>query len=151
MIRNIILFVVLVGLVSCNNGNLFKRLDSAQTGIHFINTITENDSVNILDMEYVYNGGGVAIADFDNDSLPDVFFTGNMVPNELYLNEGKMKFRNVSREAGVTGSNKWSTGVATVDINQDGLMDIYVCASIKNNSIERANMLFINKGIAENG
>lgn len=115
MIRSIILYVVVVAFASCDNNKLFERVDSAKTGIHFKNTITENDSVNILDLEYVYNGGGVAIADFNNDSLPDVFFTGNMVPNALYLNEGKMKFRNVSEEAGISRHNKWFTGVATVD------------------------------------
>ena len=151
MIRSILLYVAVLAFASCSNETLFKRLDSDYTGIHFNNAITENDSVNILDLEYVYNGGGVAIADFNNDSLPDIFFTANMVPNELYLNEGKLKFRNISKEAGITGNNNWSTGVAAIDINQDGLMDIYVCASIKNNPAERANMLYINKGFNESG
>ena len=153
MIRNIFLLFVVTGIMSCNleNEKLFKKLSADQTGIHFNNKIVENDSVNILDLEYVYNGGGVAIADFNNDSLPDLFFTGNMVPNQLYLNEGEMRFRDISTAAGISGNNKWCTGVAAVDINQDGLMDLYVCASIKNNPAERANMLFINKGIGKNG
>jgi len=153
MAKDIFLLISVVFFTACElkHEKLFVRLDSAKTGIHFNNKITENDSVNILDMEYVYNGGGVAIGDFNNDSLPDVFFTGNMVSNQLYLNEGKMKFRDVSKEAGFTGNNKWCTGVAIVDINQDGLMDIYVCASIKNNPIERANMLFVNKGTSKDG
>jgi hypothetical protein len=153
MSRIFCLWIVIVGLTACStdSGKLFRKLDAGKTGIRFNNKITENDSVNILDLEYVYNGGGVAIADFNNDSLPDVFFTGNMVPNQLYLNEGKVKFRDVSSVAGISGNSKWCTGVATVDINQDGLMDIYVCASIKNNPAERANMLFINRGPGENG
>jgi hypothetical protein len=152
MIKNLLLLVLVTGFAACGlEDKLFEKLDPARTGIHFNNKITESDSINILDLEYVYNGGGVAIADFNNDSLQDIFFTGNMVPNQLYLNEGQMKFRDVSKAAGISGNNKWSTGVATIDINQDGLMDIYVCASIKNNDLERANMLFINKGIGSNG
>jgi enediyne biosynthesis protein E4 len=153
MFKNIFLLIIAASFAACGlrNDTLFRKLDPEKTGIQFINQITENDSVNILELEYVYNGGGVAIADFNNDSLPDVFFTGNMVPNQLYVNEGKMKFRDVSKKAGITGNGKWSTGVASVDINQDGLMDIYVCASIKNNAFERANMLFINKGAGGDG
>ncbi|MBC7828157.1 MAG: VCBS repeat-containing protein [Chitinophagaceae bacterium] len=153
MIKYIFLWVLVSGFAACGlrNEHLFEKLESTGTGIHFNNKITENDSVNILDMEYVYNGGGVAIADFNNDSLPDVFFTGNMVANQLYLNEGKMKFRDVSKAAGISGNNKWCTGVATIDINQDGMMDLYVCASMKDNAAERANMLFINKGAGKDG
>jgi hypothetical protein len=153
MIKYFLCLISITAFASCSNtgDTLFKKLDVATTGIHFNNKITENDSVNILDLEYVYNGGGVAIADFNNDSLPDVFFTANMVANQLYLNEGKMKFRDVSKEAGISGYNRWCTGVATVDINQDGLMDIYVCASIKSNDTARANMLFVNKGIGKDG
>lgn len=153
MTKNIFLLLLVLCVLGCNleNDRLFKRLDSKKTGIHFNNKITENDSVNILDLEYIYNGGGVAIADFNNDSLPDVFFTGNMVSNELYINEGKMKFREVTEAAGLAEQTKWSTGVATIDINQDGWMDLYVCASIKNDPAQRANMLFINKGNSENG
>lgn len=146
------LFTLTSLIPSCTNKNqVFRKLSSQKTGIHFNNVITENDSMNILDMEYVYNGGGVAIADFNNDHLPDVFFTGNMVSNRLYLNEGNLHFRDVTAAAGLAGKNKWCTGVATVDINNDGLMDMYVCASIKHNAAERANMLLINKGPDKNG
>ncbi|HET9279450.1 MAG TPA: RNA-binding protein, partial [Flavitalea sp.] len=112
MSRIFCLWIVIVGLTACNidSEKLFRKLDAGKTGIRFNNKITENDSVNILDLEYVYNGGGVAIADFNNDSLPDVFFTGNMVSNQLYLNEGKVKFRDVSSVAGISGNNKWCTG-----------------------------------------
>ena len=146
------LFILTSLIPSCTNKNqVFRKLSSQKTGIHFNNIITENDSMNILDMEYVYNGGGVAIADFNNDHLPDVFFTGNMVGNRLYLNEGNLHFRDVTAAAGLAGKNKWCTGVATVDINNDGLMDMYVCASIKHNAADRANMLLINKGPDKNG
>lgn len=129
----------------------FELIPAEKTGIQFANTITENDSINILDLEYVYNGGGVAIEDFNQDGLPDVFFTGNMVGNTLYLNKGKLKFTDISAAAGIQGNGKWSTGVAVVDINNDGLKDIYVGASISNDPLKRANMLFINKGAGKDG
>lgn len=153
MVKYFAALILALSTLACNLGDnsLFRKLDPKETGIHFNNKITENDSVNILDLEYVYNGGGVAIADFNNDSFPDVFFTGNMVSNQLYLNEGKMNFKDVTESAGVSGNGKWSTGVASVDINQDGWMDLYVCASIKNDPAQRTNMLFINKGIGADG
>ncbi|NIJ51912.1 VCBS repeat-containing protein [Dyadobacter arcticus] len=102
--------------------------------------------MNILSFEYVYNGGGVALADFNNDSLPDIYFTGNSVANKLYLNKGGFKFEDVTDKSGVSGSKKWSTGVAVVDINNDGLQDIYVCASVRKVAEERANLLYVNQG-----
>ncbi len=148
---SILVFVLMIASCLTGKKKVFQQLDSEQTGIHFNNLITESDSINILDIEYVYNGGGVAIADFNNDGLPDVFFTGNMVGNKLYLNESKMRFRDVSAIAKIEGDGKWCTGVATVDINNDGWMDIYVGASIKKNASERANMLYINKGLGKEG
>jgi hypothetical protein len=153
MMRNFFLVVVVASMAACSSGKkkIFQQLDGAQTGIHFNNLITESDSINILDLEYAYNGGGVAIADFNNDGLQDVFFTGNMVGNKLYLNEGKMHFRDVSSTAKIEGAGKWCTGVAVVDINNDGLMDIYVGASVKKNAADRANILYINKGLGKDG
>ncbi|MES2648723.1 MAG: VCBS repeat-containing protein [Bacteroidota bacterium] len=148
----VLLLSMLFALISsCGKKNLFQKLDGKASGINFTNQITENDSINIIDLEYIYNGGGVAIADFNNDGLQDVFFTGNMVPNQLYINEGNLHFRDVSATAGVNQQGKWCTGVAAVDINNDGLMDIYVCASIKNKAAERANMMLINKGFGKDG
>lgn len=144
------IFTLAILFLSCTN-KTFKKLDGDNTGIRFANTITENDSVNILNLEYVYNGGGVAISDFNNDGLPDVFFTGNTVGNRLYLNKGEMTFTDVTGTAGIGSEDRWNTGVATVDINNDGWMDIYVCASIKKDSVKRANMLFVNKGLDEKG
>lgn len=151
MTKTILFFVLLFCLSSCAEKKMFKKLSSDKTGIHFNNTITENDSINILDLEYVYNGGGVAISDFNNDGLQDIFFTGNQVGNRLYLNKGNMKFNDVTAVANIEARDRWNTGVATVDINNDGLMDVYVCASIKNDPSKRANMLFINKGLNKDG
>src|SRR6478736_7454308 len=139
-----------IGLVStsCDHSpkTLFELLPSDKTGIEFSNTILESDSFNIFDYDYIYNGGGVAVADFNNDGLQDIFFTGNMVPNKLYLNKGEMEFDDVSDEAQVNVKGKWNTGVVVVDINNDGWQDIYVCATKHEDSLKRANMLFLNKG-----
>jgi hypothetical protein len=150
MIRTVIFCAAAFLFFSCSK-KTFKKLDAQNTGIRFNNIITENDSVNILDLEYVYNGGGVAISDFNNDGLQDVFFTGNQVGNRLYLNKGHMQFEDITAAAGIAAKDRWNTGVATVDINHDGLMDIYVCASISKDPRKRANMLFINKGMNKDG
>ena len=137
--------------ISCKPKRLFTKLDGEHTGIHFNNQITDNDSLNILQLEYIYNGGGVAVADFNNDGLEDLFFTGNMVRNRMYLNKGDFRFSEVEDSTEIGGKGRWSTGVATIDINNDGLMDLYVCASIKQEAAARANMLLVNKGTDANG
>jgi hypothetical protein len=145
------LLPLLVGtalLVSCKKElKTFTELPAGETGIRFSNRIAENDTMNILAFEYVYNGGGVALGDFNNDSLPDVYFTGNTVPNKLYLNKGDFKFEDVTDKAGVAPENKWSTGVALVDINNDKLLDIYVCASVREVPQQRENLLYVNQGL----
>jgi len=148
--RTLLFLLFIPFFFSCTR-KTFHKLDPSDTGIDFNNAIIENDSINILDLEYVYNGGGVAIADFNNDGKQDVFFTGNIVGNRLYLNKGNMKFSDVTDIAQVGAKDKWNTGVAVVDINADGLMDIYVCASIKKDAQKRANSLFINKGLNKDG
>ncbi len=132
---------------SCKNvkEEHFTLLNHIDTNIDFNNTIIESDSINILENEYIYNGGGVAIADFNGDGLEDVFFTGNMVSNRLYLNQGDMKFKDVTDESGVSGNGRWSSGVAIVDINQDGKPDMYVTATFHQNKALRTNLLYINK------
>ncbi|WP_420150547.1 VCBS repeat-containing protein [Spirosoma sp.] len=129
---------------------LFRRLPSSQTGITFNNRIQESDSVNILRFEYLYNGGGVGIGDFNNDGWQDVFFTGNQVSSRLYLSKGKdtenpLSFEDVTESAGVT-THAWCTGVTVVDLNQDGWQDIYVSvAGYHKDTTKRANLLFINQ------
>ena len=111
--------------------HLFKQLNPKTTGITFANTITERDTLNIFDNEFVYNGGGVAIGDVNGDALPDVYFTGNQVDNQLYLNRGGMKFTDITAQAKVgKKKDQWSTGVTMLDINRDGKLDIYVCNSM---------------------
>src|SRR3954463_8893899 len=107
---------------------LFKILDAGQTGIDFSNTVAITDSLNVRTDPSVYNGAGVAAADFDNDGLPDIFFAGNTVSSRLYLNRGHMRFDDITTSAGVK-TTRWATGVSTVDINNDGYLDIYVSVS----------------------
>ncbi|GAC1301570.1 MAG: VCBS repeat-containing protein [Mucilaginibacter sp.] len=148
-----ILFVLFfISIFSCKKPQpLFKQVDSEYSGIHFKNTIIETDSINVLDFENVYNGSGVGVGDFNNDGLQDVFFAGNMVSNKLYINKGKLKFKDITNEAGVTGDGRWCRGVTVIDINNDGWQDIYVCTSTKKNPEQRQNLLYINQGLDKNG
>lgn len=137
---------------------LFELLHSSQTGVGFNNKLIESDSVNILRQANLYNGGGVGIGDFNNDGLKDIYFAGNQVSNKLYLNKGKnddmkaqLKYEDVTEAAGVAGANRWCTGVAVVDINADGWLDIYVSASFYENAERRTNLLYINRGVNDRG
>jgi hypothetical protein len=144
-------FVLIIGLMGCKDAKLFEKVSSGSSGIHFNNTIVDNDSLNVLDVENIYNGGGIGIADFNNDGLQDIYFTGNSVPNKLYLNQGNFTFKDITTEAGVAGEGNWYRGVSVVDINNDGLMDLYVCATLLKDPSRRENILYINSGIDKNG
>jgi len=137
-------------LLGCNGGRepLFTLLSPRQTGITFENTITTTDSFNVQRDVYIYNGAGVAVGDINNDGLPDIFFSGNMVSSRLYLNKGNMQFEDITERAGVK-TNRWCTGATMVDINDDGYLDIYVSVSGpggRSKGTDRANLLFINNG-----
>jgi hypothetical protein len=149
MKNRVLILLSLCILLSCstkNEGELFKKLTSEETGITFVNELTESDDLNILDYLYFYNGGGVAIGDINNDNLPDIFLSANQTKNQLYLNKGNMTFENISEKAGISGNSSWNTGVVMGDINGDGLLDIYVCAVLGLNGFNGHNELFINKG-----
>ncbi|MEZ5041492.1 MAG: VCBS repeat-containing protein [Saprospiraceae bacterium] len=126
----------------------FRLLPAAQTGVQFANEITETDSFNILMTEFIYNGGGVAIGDLNGDGLEDLFFTGNQVDNQLYINQGKLTFINASALAGIQKTNpaQWSSGANILDINLDGKLDIYVCNTLDENPDNRRNLLYVNQG-----
>jgi hypothetical protein len=151
--RFIVTFALLVSACACTNkpDTLFRLITPEQSGLDFINAVEEKDTINILTVQYMYHGGGVATADFNNDKLSDVFFTGNMVPNRLYLNKGRLQFDDVSNDAGIGAADKWNSGVAVADINADGWMDIYVCATINDDSLKRKNSLFIHQGLNKEG
>ncbi|MGB5645858.1 VCBS repeat-containing protein [Muriicola sp.] len=125
---------------------LFSLLPPEKTGINFINKVENQKNFNIFKYRNFYNGGGVAIGDINNDGLSDIFLTGNMVGNKLYLNKGKLRFEDISATAGVEGSKPWSTGVVMVDINQDGLLDIYVSNAGNMEGNNHDNDLYINNG-----
>ncbi|HEY6978281.1 MAG TPA: VCBS repeat-containing protein [Chitinophagaceae bacterium] len=151
MKKLLILFCTVI-VFACNEpSTLFVRQSSSHTGIKFNNQVIENDSVNPIDLEFLYNGGGVAVGDFNNDGLQDLYFTGSEVSNKLYLNKGDFKFNDVTNEAHVTGEGRWCNGATVADVNSDGLPDIYVCATIKKNPEQRKNLLYINQGINKEG
>ncbi len=145
----LLFFIPFLGCESSDD-SLFELMPGNKTGVKFNNGITPTKEFNILTYEYLYNGGGVGTGDFNKDGLQDIFFAGNMVKNKLYLNQGDLRFRDISKEAGIEAPNRWCTGVTVVDINLDGWDDIYVCASVYLPE-RRKNLLFINQGPDENG
>jgi hypothetical protein len=144
------LLAVLLLLLSCRHqpAPLFDLLSAERTGISFSNAVTDTDTLNILDYLYYYNGGGVAIADFDRDSLPDVFFVSNQGSCILYHNKGDLHFEDITAKAGVGGKGNWKTGVTVTDINGDGWPDIYLSEVGNYKSFHGRNELFVNNGPA---
>ena len=140
-----ILPILLLLFSACTSQNtLFTQLSASETGIEFENSLTEVPDFNVVRYGYFYNGGGVAAADFNNDGLTDLYFTGNLKANKLYLNKGDMAFEDITKQAGVAAQDGWNTGVCVVDINSDGFQDIYVCRSAAESPALRKNLLFIN-------
>lgn len=144
--------IFLVFLLSCSRRpttkgrTLFTLKKPTETGVFFENTLTYTETFNPYLYRNFYNGGGVAIGDVNNDGLEDIYFTGNMVDNKLFLNKGDWKFEEIAKKAGVSCPDVWSTGATFVDINGDGLLDLYVCKSGKPEGSNRHNELFINNG-----
>lgn len=128
----------------------FELLPSGTTGITFNNLLTESDTLNILSFEYMYNGGGVGVGDFNNDGLTDIFFAGNMVTSKLYLNKGNFRFDDITEHSKVT-TKYWCTGISVIDIDQDGWMDIYVCTVNPHDDKSSPNLLFHNQGVDSDG
>ncbi len=156
--KNLVIQIcLLLSLAGCKETNttsvettspVFRKVASSESGLSFVNAVDENYDKNYFDrFAYVYNGAGVAVGDINNDGLPDVYFTGNEVPNKLFLNEGQMKFKDITAMAGVDGGAGWDNGVTMVDINNDGLMDIYVCkGGFEDADSVRRNKLYVNQG-----
>jgi hypothetical protein len=135
-------------LLSCKNdqSTLFTQLDKDDTGINFKNFLFEDGPLNVANYVYFYNGGGVAVGDINNDGLPDILFTGNMVHNRLFLNKGNFQFEDITPKSHIAEKEGWCTGATMVDINGDGLLDIYICRSADVNPERRKNLLYINNG-----
>ena len=142
---------LLISLVSCNNQKVFNLLNASQTGITFNNKIIEDSAVNPMSLEFIYNGSGVAVGDFNSDGLPDLYFTGSRVKNELYINKGKLTFKNITDKSGTASAEYWSSSASVVDINNDGKPDIYVSNSVSKNSQFRTNQFFLNMGLDKEG
>lgn len=133
------------------NEKAFELLPSSKTGVTFNNKLTESDTFNVMEFDYIYNGGGVGVGDVNNDGLTDIYFAGNMVSGALYLNKGNFVFEDITLPANVQTS-QWCTGVSMIDINQDGLLDIYI-STLQPHEKKPAvpNILFLNKGVKEKG
>jgi len=136
-IRNAVVYVfILFYTYSCANRTkeqyqppkdpLFTQLSSVETGVNFTNVVEDSSNYNILTYRNFYNGGGVAIGDINNDSLPDVFLTANLGESKLYLNKGNFKFEDITPHSGIKSKRGWRTGVTMADLNGDGLLDIYI-------------------------
>ncbi|MFK7979253.1 MAG: VCBS repeat-containing protein, partial [Saprospiraceae bacterium] len=149
-IRITILLVVLSTFSSCDkpttSKKLFQLLDNQSIGIDFANDLASTNEFNVYKYRNFYNGGGVALGDINNDGLIDLYMVSNQAENKLYLNKGNLQFEDITAKAGVGGQKAWSTGVTFVDINNDGLLDIYVCNSGDIKGDNKENELFINKG-----
>jgi hypothetical protein len=131
---------------------LFRLLPPAATNINFSNTLSEGLNTNVLIYEYFYNGGGIAAGDLNSDGLDDLYFTANMAADKLYLNQGNMRFTDITQAAGITTRNgPWKTGVTMADVNGDGKLDLYVCYSGNLRPERRVNELYINTGNDEKG
>ncbi len=146
--KAVFILVSCVILSSCKDkeGDLFRYVSPEKSNLKFENTVEETDDLNILDYLYFYNGGGLAVGDINNDSLPDIFFSANQGSNKLFLNKGDLNFEEISETAGVQGNSDWQTGAVMVDINHDGLLDIYVSAVVGINGFDGHNELYINNG-----
>jgi hypothetical protein len=155
MFRNkILVFLIALSIAGCKHDKkveitkdtLFESIAPEASGISFINKLTNQKDFNVFLYRNFYNGGGVAIGDINNDGLPDIYLTSNLEKNKLYLNMGNFKFKDITASSGTGGEHAWSTGAVMVDINGDGLLDIYVCNAGNAKGDNRKNELFINNG-----
>ena len=149
--KKFLLFGLALLVLSCSEKPRFQLLDPAKTGITFNNLVEESDSVHVLNFEYIYNGAGVGVVDLNNDGLQDLIFTANQVSPRIYLNLGKMKFRDITSSFEDIDNGQWYSGITYTDINQDGWKDIYLTCTAHEEALRRKNRFYINQGIQDNG
>lgn len=130
---------------------LFDVLDHTKTGLDFSNNLSASPDFNMLKYMYFYNGAGVGAGDFNNDGKIDLFFASNQSQNKIYLNDGDLQFTDITTAAKIPDDGGWSTGVSIADVNDDGLLDIYVCRVGHFESLQSKNQLLICKGVSETG
>ncbi len=155
MLRSISIVSLLISLFtisSCKHSEDNKLFHlKSNTGVHFSNQLTPTPELNILTYLYYYNGAGVSAGDFNNDGKVDLYFTGNQVQDKLYINKGKLQFEDITEKSEINNNTGWTTGVTTVDINNDGLLDIYVCKVGDYQNIKGQNLLYVNQGVSNSG
>ncbi len=159
--KRLLLFYLFVGMflfTSCESSRgtaevsgppPFKMINGAELGLDFSNELEQTSEFNVFNYMYFFNGGGVAAGDFNQDGMPDLYFTSNMESNRLFLNKGDLQFEDATEQAGVAGSGGWKTGASVVDINQDGLLDIYVSQMGDFQTVEGRNQLFVCREIVD--
>ncbi len=130
---------------------IFEVLDEKHTGLDFANQLKATPAFNMLKYMYFYNGAGLGAGDFNNDGLVDLFFASNQSQNKIYLNKGGLRFEDITGAAGIPDDGGWSTGVAVADVNDDGMLDIYVCRVGHYESLHSRNQLLICQGIGKDG
>ena len=154
MYKWIVLITLLIIQASCEQKNTnyeFRLLESDRTGLSFRNDLISSDTLNIFNYMYFYNGGGLGVGDLNNDGLDDIFYTANQDENRLFINKGDLRFEDYTEESGITKENTWSTGVSLVDINQDGMLDIYINQVGAFEHAPSHNLLFVCTGIDDSG
>ncbi len=144
--RIVLTILSLLLFVSCSDSTRFALLDSRKTGISFKNIIVETDSFNVMKYEYIYNGAGTGIGDLNNDGLPDIVFAGNQVKPGVYLNEGKLRFRDITTSLGEI-PEQWYSSVSLADVNCDGWLDIFMTSTHEYSPEKSKDRLWINNGV----
>jgi len=149
--KNYLLLLLSLVVLSCTEKPRFELLDPDRTGITFSNEVVETDSIHVLNFEYIYNGAGVGIIDLNNDGLQDIIFTASQVAPRIYLNEGKMRFTDISSSFRDLDNGQWYSGITFTDINNDGWKDVYLTCTAHPEAERRKNRFYINQGIQDNG
>lgn len=147
------IILILISSYSCirQEEKIFSEISPRYSGVKFANNLSNSPNLNILNYLYYYNGAGTISADFNNDNLIDLYFVGNQISDELYLNKGDFKFERVTEISGIFSSEGWSTGATQVDINNDGYLDIYLCKASGYRNLKGKNLLYINQGPNDKG